>query len=323
MGDLGGRFKVSIIIPTYNRPDGLEECIQSILQQTIIPQEIIVVDDGDLGRLPCREECEKAGIEYIYIKKAEDQRGVVHSRNFGAEAASGDILFFVDDDMTLLPDYVEEVLRVYRDCDDGSLGGVGGVIVDYPKKNPLHRLLQRVFLNLGFQEGKVLPSGFSTDYGETGRPLKKITEVDILIGGVFSFRKEVFDEFRFDPRYQTNKGYAQTEDKEFCYRVSRKYRLLVNPEAKVNHMYLPKTNYNKENRGKAYVVSRYLFFKDNLSHKFWRKPLFYYSIFGYFFIRLATAIVSFNKSEWTRVKGILIGIRDISFRDVDHLCLDS
>ena len=62
-------YKISIIIPTYNRPNDLNKCLQSVLEQTVIPNEIVIVDDGRLEELPLANEIKGKGIDCIYIKK--------------------------------------------------------------------------------------------------------------------------------------------------------------------------------------------------------------------------------------------------------------
>ncbi|MBF0144456.1 MAG: glycosyltransferase family 2 protein, partial [Magnetococcales bacterium] len=74
-------LRASIIIPTYHRPKELGDCLQSILRQTLLPFEVIVVDDGDLGGFPMREALEAAGIRCLYHKK--EKPGLTASRNVG------------------------------------------------------------------------------------------------------------------------------------------------------------------------------------------------------------------------------------------------
>ena len=70
-------LKISAIIPTYNRPQDLANCIQSILNQSVKPDEIIVIDDGNLDKVPFKSECKQSGIDLKYVKKKV--RGVTQS----------------------------------------------------------------------------------------------------------------------------------------------------------------------------------------------------------------------------------------------------
>ena len=218
-------LKTSIIIPTYNRSSELRNCVESILKQTVKPSELIVVDDGDLSGLPFEKECKDAGIRFIYFKK--DKPGLTESRNEGVRLASGCIIFSLDDDVVLFPDYVEEILNVYQDDTDGIGGGVGGMIVNTKPitlSHRLRRIFDVFFLASGFGEGKVLPSGFCTSFGTTGFPIKSKKEVDFLPGCAMSFRKDIFKEFYFT---EGLRDYGFGEDKYFSYAVSKKYSLFI------------------------------------------------------------------------------------------------
>lgn len=296
-------FKVSIVIPTYNRPDDLKDCIQSILQQTVKPDEIIIVDDGELRNLPLKDECERSGIIYRYQKK-NGHRGPAASRNTGAKIANGDIVFFLDDDVILFPEYVEEILKVYKsDAKDGRIGGVGGIIINEDHTLFLHKLYHSFFLISSFRGGKILPSGFSSvETGIAGFPSGKITRVDFLPGGVCSFRKEIFSEFLYSEDYS---DYSRGEDKDFSYRVSRKYELLVNPKARLLHKKSDKENYDTYKKGWDFVMSRYLLFKNNLKKTPFHLMYFYYALFGYMLERAAVMVFTGAKHEKKRMKGIL------------------
>ncbi len=290
-------FTTSIIIPTYNRPDDLKRCIRSILGQTVRPSEIIVIDDGKLVEPPLRDVCERKSIRYLYEKKM--QPGLTTSRNLGVSLASGDIVFFLDDDVVLFKDYIEEILRVYNEYRSPEIAGVGGII-ENTRWNWWH-LYDVFFMISGWREGRILRSGFATDYGEGIRP-KHIISVDFLLGGVSSYRRWVFNEFRFSESYR---GYGQGEDKDFSYRVSRKYTLLVNPHAKLYHYESPQMRYDQEKKGKEYFCARYNFFKDHVLKKRGEWVFFWWASFGYILKRILVMMGTFDKGQAAKVKGIL------------------
>ncbi len=92
-------MKISVIIPSYNRAQVLGRAIQSVLEQTLPPIEIIVVDDGssDSTEQLIRESYPQC----IYLK--QPNRGVSAARNTGIDRASGDWLAFLDSDDEWLP----------------------------------------------------------------------------------------------------------------------------------------------------------------------------------------------------------------------------
>jgi len=308
-------LKASIIVPTYNRPAELRNCIKSILKQTIKPFEIIVVDDGDLSELPFEKECREAGIQYIYIKKTAP--GLTKSRNEGIKVSRGDIIFFFDDDVILYPAYMEEILTVYQTDRMGSVGGVGGLIVNQrPKKLSQHlrRIVDILFLVSGFHEGKVLPSGFATNFGVKSVPSKKNREVDFLPGCAMSFRKKIFNNYSFDTRRYSDYGLG--EDQDFTYRVSKKYKLVINPKAKLLHLESPHMRPDKKAMGRKYILYRYFFFKDHVKKYWWNWIFFYYALFGYTLNRIIIVLFSPTKEHFDRLRGIFGALKEILAGDI-------
>jgi glucosyl-dolichyl phosphate glucuronosyltransferase len=293
----------SVIVPTYNRPDDLRACVESVLKQTVLPTELLVIDDGNLQTRPLQPECEAAGIRYIYHKK--DTPGLTESRNAGIRLSSGDIVFFFDDDCVLLPDYIEETLKPYANDPEQRIGGVGGLVIEEDAVGPLRHVrhwLHILFLAEGIRQGKVLPSGFCTEIGGYGRDPTRVIEVDFLPGGICSYRRCVFDEFLFTERYRSL-GFG--EDKDFSYRVSRKHKLLVTPHARLYHNYSPEMRPDLYLNGRKFVVGRYLFFKLYVRRGWWSWFFFYYALFGYTLVRTIMTLILCKRREYARLQGIL------------------
>ena len=280
------------------------------MDQRTKPGEIIVVDDGGLAQPPFKEACTRAGIPYIYHKK--DRPGLTESRNAGISLATGDVVFFFDDDVVLLPNYIQEILKVYEDDQQGEVGGVAGAIAN-PRAMTFARRLRRVFdvffLVSGFKEGKVLPSGFCTSFGTTASPIKRVCEVDFFPGCGCSFRKEVFEKLRFTEKYPSHESYG--EDKDFSYQVSKEYKLLFTPEAKLNHHGSLKMRPDKEAFGRMFVLGNYFFFTMHVKKHWWGWIFFWHAVFGYSLSRLVIMLLSFDKSEVLRIRGILGAVKDI------------
>lgn len=89
---------VSVIIPIYNTEEYIEECIQSVLNQTYTRIEIIIVDDNsnDNSILRVKELSDKD--ERIHIYRFNERKGVGAARNFGVKKAKGDYVYFLDSD---------------------------------------------------------------------------------------------------------------------------------------------------------------------------------------------------------------------------------
>jgi glycosyltransferase involved in cell wall biosynthesis len=97
---------ISVVIPFYHAEVFFDETYQSIKQQTIQPQEIIVVNDG------CGDKAMEFLSQYSDIKiiNFEENKGVSTARNTGAKAANSDWIAFLDADDTWLPNKLEAQL---------------------------------------------------------------------------------------------------------------------------------------------------------------------------------------------------------------------
>ena len=114
-------MKYSIIIPVYNRPDEVDELLESLKNQTLKDFEVVVVEDG--SEKTCKEEAEKYArvMDVKYYSKKNSGPGP--SRNYGVERANGEYVLILDSDCVLPEGYlaaVDEELR-REPCD--AFGG--------------------------------------------------------------------------------------------------------------------------------------------------------------------------------------------------------
>ena len=87
-------MKISVIIPTYNRILFLKRSIDSVLEQTLQPYEIIIVDDGSSDGTSAMIKTNYPNLKLIY----QENKGVSAARNTGVKASSGDWVCFLDSD---------------------------------------------------------------------------------------------------------------------------------------------------------------------------------------------------------------------------------
>lgn len=100
-------MRVSIIIPTYNEKEVVDECLESLSKQTYVNLETIVVDDGSTdGTLFLGH-----GIKLL----KQEHKGPGAARNLGVKEAKGEILVFVDADMTFDKDFIEKLIKPITD----------------------------------------------------------------------------------------------------------------------------------------------------------------------------------------------------------------
>jgi GT2 family glycosyltransferase len=148
----------------------------------------------------------------------------------------------------------------------------------------------------------VLPSGYYTTpvKPSTTRP----TEALRLCG--LAFRRDVFDEFSFD---ESLTGPALKEDIDFSYRVSRRYKLLIVPDARFRHLKSPADRMSQQARSRMHVVNNYRFFRKNLKGSPGQKAAFAWAMMGRTIYELTRSLFRRNPAY---IAGNLEGLRDVA-----------
>jgi glycosyltransferase involved in cell wall biosynthesis len=103
---------VTVVIPTHNRPTLLPRAVESVLAQSLLPREIIVVVDGQSSDA-CAYLPENPLIEVVALEQAV---GGAEARNVGVRKASGKWIAFLDDDDEWLPEKLETQLQAAAKC---------------------------------------------------------------------------------------------------------------------------------------------------------------------------------------------------------------
>lgn len=119
---------VSIVIPAYNEQDTITACVVAALEQTVAAKEIIVVDNKSTdGTAAAVRSLQAAYPEapIVYLRQDAVQ-GLIPTRNYGLDHASGIVIGRIDADSVLEPTWVEEVQRIF--ADPGVAAATGPVI---------------------------------------------------------------------------------------------------------------------------------------------------------------------------------------------------
>ena len=112
---------ISIVVAIFNRKDELFELLNSLIAQTDKDFEVIIVDDGSFVDLLPTVETFKEMLEIQYFKKENSGPGL--SRNYGARRAKNDWLVFVDSDVIVEKDYIENIKKNLEKTDCAAFGG--------------------------------------------------------------------------------------------------------------------------------------------------------------------------------------------------------
>lgn len=103
-------MSVTVLVPTFRRPDGLARALRSLFAQTVRPDQIVVVDNAPEGGARSVTEAlasaSPVAIEYVH----EPRAGVANARNAGFEAARGRFIVQLDDDESAAAHWLESLL---------------------------------------------------------------------------------------------------------------------------------------------------------------------------------------------------------------------
>lgn len=241
--------KVSVIIPTKNRKEDLFETLDSVLNQSLLPFEIIIVDQSayriDYSSIQGSANNKNVDFKVIYDPRI---KGLTQARNVGLDYMKGDIVLFLDDDLTLDQDYLKNVLATFSEPDYKDVAGVGGR-VKLPQENK----------NFGFNHFFKL-GPFSDAREKIKQKPLGIYESRYLSGGSMSLKREDIQDLRFD---ENMTGYSHGEDMDFCYRLSQRKKLVINSRAVCLHKTSP-VGRHKGKRITNEILFHYYFFRKNL-----------------------------------------------------------
>jgi glucosyl-dolichyl phosphate glucuronosyltransferase len=220
----------SLIICTYKRKKWVEKLLVSISKQTVMPKEIIIIDAS-----PEKISYSIPNSLEVKLIKSEIMQ-LTYQKNLGLEIATGEVIFFLDDDILLDRYYIEETLKIFNEDAEKEIGAVSGYISNqWGGVSNAPDLFMKVAKLLtiydgDFSAGSVSPSGVFIELTEL-QPFSGVKKVDFVPGGCTAFRKEVFENYR--PPLAINKYGG--EDKAFSRMIANDWEMYVCGNAKLQH----------------------------------------------------------------------------------------
>lgn len=252
-------MKISVAVVTFRRPNDLSHLLDSLLVQEILPVEIIIVDNGmDIQTenliTKRKDEFSKKGIMPLYVCNKENS--LTSGRNLAVKKAKGEIILFLDDDVTLDKTYIAEIVKVYKEYPDAL--GVQGYLEQEPRSWVSDKTRAFFFWHHWDLDKQRVLKSVSATYP---KDLDRIINCECLSGANHSFRKTVFEELLYDENLIK---YSEGEDLDMGYRVHCKHNnsLYMTPYARLVHT----TSMESRALGKELITMRevyglYLFFK--------------------------------------------------------------
>lgn len=270
---------LSVVICTQNRCKDLLCALHSIRSQTLLPDEIVIVD-GSLKRLiddPSftavfnKQTFPRVNLLYRHLAS-----GLTKKRNEGIRMSSGDVLYFFDDDVKLSSNYLAEMQDVFL-RNTSYAGGMGSVTNIEHKTSAKYAFFRRFFLlQRDCAHGRFTLSGMPTHaYGR-----KTFLEVEVLGGCCFAFRRGVIKRYLFD---ETLCGYAPFEDCEISKRIANNHVLFFNPKAQLEHFNSPVAR-DRMTEVRAMHIHNYsyMFFKNFYPRAKYKILFYVWSVLGLF-----------------------------------------
>ena len=238
---------LSIIICTYRREQALRNLLETLSAQTCCDFEVVVVDASGVAH----------ALDYPRLRMAvlQTEKGLPLQRNAGIRAAKGDLIGFLDDDVTVPPGFIEQVKTILKRPELRDVGGITGYdLINYGMPQSLRFRVRRA---MGYypdpKPGAVglcdvtVPLSFQ-------KPFSGCVNVSWLPGFCMIYRREVLKNIWFDERLT---AYG-AEDALFSMAVARRARLVMCGDLHVSHHKDPTSRVTpaEEIYGGSFALSR-------------------------------------------------------------------
>jgi glucosyl-dolichyl phosphate glucuronosyltransferase len=284
----------SIVICTKDREADLARCLDSLLGQTRLPDELVVVDggsdDAETQVARFREAVPACRVHYL-----RSEPGLTRQRNAGIRAATGDIVHFLDDDVILDAPYVEAIQGTYEAAGADDVVGVSPLLRLDRTPSRLGTWYRRFFMLPRVNgSGRMLPSGYGTLTWHSG--FEEVHPLEVACG-CCTYRRDVLEQVQFDEYFA---GYGYMEDHDFSYRAGKLGKLLGNPGATMLHNESPAARDRLRDLAAMQIRNHHYVFSKNLPQDFRHRVCFWWSELGHCLLRFAQAAKTLNP-------GIIVG----------------
>ena len=287
---------LSLIIPTKNRPADLKNAIASIIEQSIFPDELIIVDQSHDLSSKMMVEYILDGIKHINLIYIYDDKisGLIEAKKVGVDKSFGDIICFIEDDVILSHDYIEKIISGFSA--NKNMLGCCGIMTNFNVSSKFYLFIFELFHKGIFKDIRQRVT--------LGKVLKPLILSDKLSGGISAWRREVFDFIDFDVK----NGFHMLEDIEFSTRAYKYFNgnLFINQNIRLAHYSSPIQRddifLQKRRKTKECII----YFKKRISWD-WSILSTLWLIIGMFF---ESIFISLSLKSFAPLNGFLLGLKD-------------
>jgi GT2 family glycosyltransferase len=290
--------KISAIIPTKNRPDDLLNAVISICEQIRPPDELLIIDQSDTDRTKKLINSFMNQYKNIYLKYMYDPAisGLVDAKRASIINATGDILFFLEDDVILERDYFYEMEKGF--LKNHEMIGCCGVVTNPPKTSFLYKLIFKIFHWGIFKDPRI------DAIDRASRTSEVFIPSEMLSGGISAWRRRVFDYISFD----VVNGFHMFEDIDFSTRAAKYFgpRLFINTRARLAHFCSPLNREFFGARQRRKTKECFLYYKKRKDWP-WASTSFFCLLIGMLLEALSESIMTHS---FQSIFGFFLGCRD-------------
>jgi glycosyltransferase involved in cell wall biosynthesis len=311
---------ISVVTPTYQRPSEVSGLLENLSRQTILPDEVILVDGGSTEENETQSVVEKLLDKLPFsVRYLRQQGGTAVQRNYGIDRASGKFIALVDDDVRLDKNFFREILRAFGGDAQNNIGGVVGYRTNQHfqiENSKRWNWYKRLGLLNTFEPGRY---DFECGYPINNNlqpPFEGVRAVDFMTTACAVWRSEVFDTgLRFDPFFS---DYGVLEDAHFSLNAGRKWELLQCGDALCIELRSPNGRASRRRIGYKSVVNYYYVFHSASAPLSLAKKYRFWKFQAFEFIRISLSAV--RRFRWGdvqdaigRTEGVFALIRGLEF----------
>jgi glycosyltransferase involved in cell wall biosynthesis len=206
----------SLVVCTKDRADELARCLRSFLSVATSSYEIVVVDASNSANLAINSGL--AGLLGSGVVHLPSEAGLTLQRNVGAEAATGDVVLYVDDDVVFIQDPIPALLANWTE----RVAGRTGLVIEPSDRRPSR--FARLLLFDSARGGRTNCAGRAIPPRWPATGSEAAYDATFLPGCFMAYRRDLVIDLRYD---ETRLGYGLGEDAEFASRARQFGRLEV------------------------------------------------------------------------------------------------
>jgi GT2 family glycosyltransferase len=259
----------------------LKLTVETLLAQTVLPDQLVIVDqsagdESQRGILSLFTGAPQGTRDRIKLNYVYDPSitGGAQARNRAMQIADCAIWLFLDDDVCLEADFIEELLATYRRFP--ATAGVSGIVTNYSVPPRAALAWRNLFVRGPFHDDRQ-PVYWNSSRLRASDPVP----VSRFGGGLMSFRADAIRDIQFDENLS---GVSDGEDVDFCAHLKPQSRLLITPKARLVHNQSPSGRSQKHWTNREAKSNHYLY------HRNWR-----YGVFNrlcFFWLNLGYSLVA-------------------------------